>query len=95
MANTATTATTTAAKTAAKKSVEQAVESVEQAETAATLSAKSLLTSRDVRLVAAGILGATLGHYAVLQGRAYLANRRLQKEIDEAVGGHESRESIA
>lgn len=74
----------TAAKAASKTAARQATHATKNAEKATELVVKSAINSRDVRAVGIGIVGATVGHYAVLHIRSLLAKRRLQQEIDAA-----------
>jgi hypothetical protein len=91
MSETTKTTAKAATKAAAKKAVEKEIPEI-------TSMGVSLVGSTGpLKSFTLGAVGATVGIFAVLQGKAYLAKRRLQKEIDEATSGegHESRESRA
>jgi hypothetical protein len=102
MSETATKAATKAATTAAKRAATQAAneaasqlvsESVVEKGTEAAIS--TAVKSRDIRVAAVTFVGTTVGLFVVQQGRAYLAKRRLQAEIDAATSENGSRESRA
>lgn len=80
--------TKTTAKKAVQTAAKQATHSTKNVELAAELATKSLASQavRNTNLHAfvLGVVGTTVGHFAVHQAKAYLAKRRLEQEIAEA-----------
>lgn len=86
-------ATKTAATKAAQTAAKQAVHSAKNVETATELASKALVNSRDLRVAAVTLVGATLGLYAVNTGRAMYRARKLNQEIaaataEDGTNGH-------